>query len=353
MTRRCPRCRAEFDPPARFCTRCGVPLVEIADGEPSRIVTQKTPRLPDPDAPQLDALEAKQLGSLSGAVLDRKYLIGQKIGEGGMSWVYQAEEVGTGRTVAIKVLPPRLSRDQAAVERLRREAEIAGKFNHPNVCPIFRFGQSAGGLLYVVMPYLRGETLNDYEGTMRQVPINDAVSVLVQVAKGLQHAHDLGIVHRDLKPENVMLVQEGSAAAARRAVVMDFGLAKERRAGKEVLKLTQTGIVLGTPEFMSPEQIRGRPLDGRSDIYALGVLAFELLTGELPFSGASAQETMVARLKGLPRSMREIRPDVPARLESVIRKALALAPDDRWQTMNDFAGALEGGAISRLFGRRK
>lgn len=351
MTRRCPRCRAEFDPPARFCTRCGVPLVEIADGGPSRIVTQKTPRLPDPDAPRLDAVEAKRLSSLSGAVLEGKYHIGRKIGEGGMSWVYQAEEVGTGRTLAIKVLPPRLARDHAAVERLRREAEIAGKFNHPNVCPIFRFGQSGDGMLYVVMPYLEGETLNDYEGTVRQVPINEAVSVLVQVAKGLQHAHDLGIVHRDLKPENVMLVQEGRAAATRRAVVMDFGLAKERRAGQDVLKLTQTGIVLGTPEFMSPEQIRGRPLDGRSDIYALGILAFELITGELPFKGENAQETMVARLKGLPRSMRDIRPDVPARLESVIRKALALAPEDRWQTMDDFAAALEGGAIARLFRR--
>ena len=351
MIRRCPRCRAEFDPPARFCTRCGVPLVETAEGGPSRVVTQKSPRLPDPDAPRLDALEAKRLSSLSGSVLDGKYLIGRKIGEGGMSWVYQAEEVGTGRTVAIKVLPPRLAKDHASVERLRREAEIAGKFNHPNVCPIFRFGQSGDGMLYVVMPYLQGETLNDYEGTVRQVPVNEAVSVLVQVARGLQHAHDLGIVHRDLKPENVMLVQEGSAAATRRAVVMDFGLAKERRTGQDVLKLTQTGIVLGTPEFMSPEQIRGRPLDGRSDVYALGVLAFELLTGELPFGGDSAQETMVARLKGLPRSMRDIRPDIPSRMESVIRKALALAPEDRWQTMDEFAQALEGGAIARFFRR--
>ena len=135
------------------------------------------------------------------------------------------------------------------------------------------------------------------------------------MCRGLQHAHELQIIHRDLKPENVMLVPDGTGDGGEpryRAVVMDFGLAKERRAGPEVAKLTATGIVLGTPEFMSPEQIRGKPLDGRSDVYALGILAFELFTGQLPFAGKSAQETMIARLRGSPAKLRDLRPELPA-----------------------------------------
>jgi serine/threonine-protein kinase len=321
------------------------------------------------DVPRSTAQESARYGTLTGTVLDGRYRIGDKVGEGGMSWVYQAEEIGTGRTVAIKLLPPRLAKDNAAVERLRREADIADRFEHPNVCPILAFGHTDENVLYLVMPFLTGETLSDYEIRTRAVPLREGVQILVQVCRGLQHAHDLGIIHRDLKPENVMLVREDAGHESRvaspvtqdprpatRAVVMDFGLAKRRRASAEVVKLTQTGIVLGTPEFMSPEQIRGRPLDGRSDIYAVGVLAFELFTGQLPFVGKDAQETMMARLKGLPRRLREFRPDLPARLDAVVARALELAPEDRYQTMHDLANALErvvsGGRIARLFRRR-
>ena len=344
--RRCPRCQTHYDPPARFCTRDGSPLVEVGGPELPRA------RISSADAPHLETAEAARFASLSGTTLDGGYVIGQKIGEGGMSWVYQAEERETGRTVAIKVLPPRLARDRDSTERLRREAEIAMRFDHPNLCPILRVGHTPDGLLYLVMPFLAGETLGDFEGRVRRVSLEQAIPILVQVCHGLQQAHDLGVVHRDLKPENVMLVPEDITALATRAVVMDFGLAKQRQAGPEVVKLTQTGIVLGTPEFMSPEQIRGRPLDGRSDVYAMGVLAFELLTGELPFSGGNAQEMMVARLRGLPRSLRSLRPDLPARLETVINRALALAPDDRYQSMNGLARAFEsvmsGGVLGRL-----
>lgn len=314
------------------------------------------PRLSAADAPHVEASDAARLSTLSGTVLDGKYLMGRKIGEGGMSWVYQAEEVGSGRTVAIKVLPPRLARDRDSTERLRREAEIALRFDHPNVCPILTLGSTADGLLYLVMPYLAGETLGEFEGRVRSVSIEQGIPILVEACRGLQHAHELGVVHRDLKPENVMLVPDEAGSGETRAVVMDFGLAKERRAGPEVVKLTQTGIVLGTPEFMSPEQIRGRPLDGRSDVYAMGVLAFELFTGELPFSGKNAQEMMVARLRGLPRMVRQVRPDLPGRLGAVINRALALAPDERYQTMDELARAfesvLESGVLARIFRKR-
>lgn len=267
-----------------------------------------------------------------------------------MSSVYQAEEIETGRTVAVKVLSTRLLEDEASVHRMRREAGVTSSFDHPNVCPTLQFGQSEDGHFYLVMPFLAGETLSDYEVRQRRIPIEEGVDILMQVCQGLQYAHDHGSVHRDLKPENVMLVAEGIEGRTRCAVVMDFGLAQERRQGKGALRLTATGIVLGTPEFMSPEQIRGRELDGRSDIYALGVVAFELFTGELPFHGVDAQETMVARLRGEPRSMRAIRPDVPARLEAVIRKAMALAPVDRWQSMTEFAQGLD--SVTNSFFRR-
>ena len=272
-----------------------------------------------------------------------------------MSYVYRAEEIETGRQVAVKILLPRLSRDPASVERLRREATIAMRLDHPNVCPILRLGETGDRLIYLVMPFLDGEPLSEHETRRGPFPVNEGVPLLVQICQGLQHAHELRIIHRDLKPENVMLVPQQGEPQEYRAVVMDFGLAKERRAGAEVAKLTATGIVLGTPEFMSPEQIRGKPLDGRSDVYALGVLAFELFTGQLPFPGKSAQETMIARLRGAPAKLRDVRPELPVKLEAVLLKALAIDPAERFASMTEMAHALDAavatGVLSRLFRR--
>src|SRR5262249_49224841 len=198
--------------------------------------------------------------------------------------------------------------------------------------------------LYLVMPYLEGEPLNEHETRRGPISMAEGIPLLLQMCRGLGHAHQLGIVHRDLKPENVMLVPDGTTDRGEplyRAVVMDFGLAKERRAGPEVAKLTATGIVLGTPEFMSPEQIRGKPLDGRSDVYALGVLAFEMFTGQLPFPGKSAQETMIARLRGSPAKLKDLRPELPAKLNAVIQRCLIIDPAERHQNMDELAYAFE------------
>src|SRR3989475_1000238 len=171
-----------------------------------------------------------------------------------------------------------------------------------------------------------------------------------QVCTGLHHAHELQIVHRDLKPENIMLVPEDGGR--HRAVVMDFGLAKERRADPAIAKLTATGIILGTPEFMSREQIRGRPLDARSDIYALGIVGFEMFTGRLPFQGRNAQEMMIARLRDQPLPLRQLRPDLPANLDKALGRALQANPDARYSTALDFADALtatrDGGLFSKF-----
>jgi len=229
------------------------------------------------------------------------------------------------------------------------------RLDHPNVCPILRLGETPDRLIYLVMPFLEGEPLSEHESRRGPFSPAEGVPLLIQMCHGLQHAHELLIIHRDLKPENVMLVplpaEKLGAPHEFRAVVMDFGLAKERRAGSELAKLTATGIVLGTPEFMSPEQIRGKPLDGRSDVYALGVLAFELFSGRLPFPGKSAQETMIARLRGQPLKLREVKPDFPPKVEAVITRALAMDVGERYGSMTELALAFEAAHSPGLLGR--
>jgi serine/threonine-protein kinase len=280
--------------------------------------------------------------SLSNQILDARYQVMKKLGEGGMSYVYLAKEISSGETVAIKVLSPRLAADKSSVERLRREAGLAMRLDHPNVCRILRLGESEDGLIYLVMPFLKGELLSDREVRGGPMDIDVSVALLKQMCAGLHHAHELQIVHRDLKPENVMLVPD-DGAGPERAVIMDFGLAKERRADPAIAKLTATGIILGTPEFMSPEQIRGKPLDARSDIYALGIVAFEMFTGKLPFQGRNAQEMMIARLRSQPIPIRQYRSDVPEPVEKALTKALQTNPDDRFTTALEFGDALSGG----------
>lgn len=363
-SRRCLRCGGVYGGDARFCPKDGSPLVDVqgparSPAKPERPQdpvgkTVERRLVPQADGPGLD-----RAASLVDQVLDGRYQILHRLGEGGMAYVYQARELSSDQVVAIKVLSPRLLGDPSSIERLRREAGLAMRLNHPNVCHIMRLGETEEGLIYLVMPFLKGELLSDREAKGGPIALKSGIDLLRQMCGGLHHAHGLQIVHRDLKPENVMLVPESDGSE--RAVVMDFGLAKERRADPTVQKLTATGIILGTPEFMSPEQIRGRPLDARSDIYALGVVAFEMFTGKLPFTGRSAQEVMIARLRGQPAPLRQYRPDLPEELESVLFKAMHVTPEGRYATALEFAEALagiteskgggSGGFLSRLRGR--
>lgn len=277
-----------------------------------------------------------QAATLKGQILDRRYRVERRLGEGGMSYVYEAREISTDKSVAVKVLTPKLLADETALQRLRREAGLAMRLNHPNVCNILRLGETESGLIYLVMPYLKGELLSEREAKVGPMPLDMAIPFVHQICDGLHHAHGLQIIHRDLKPENVMVVDDGGPE---RAVVMDFGLAKGRGSAA-MKKLTATGIVLGTPEFMSPEQVRGKEIDARSDIYALAILAFEMLTGKLPFEGRSAQEMMIARLRGAPVPIRKHRSDLSADLEKVLLKAMQVAPDNRYSSMKEFGDAL-------------
>jgi eukaryotic-like serine/threonine-protein kinase len=316
--RRCPRCGSVYAHEARFCARDGNMLAEV----------QAPPKVVD------------RAASLSGQLLDSRYQVLKKLGEGGMSYVYLAQEVATGQEVAIKVLSPKVASEKSSVARLRREAGLAMRLDHPNVCRIMRLGESEDRLIYLVMPFLKGEPLSDREVQTGPMEISAGIAILRQVCAGLHHAHELQIIHRDLKPENIMLVTEDGRPE--RAVVMDFGLAKERRAGPELERLTATGIVLGTPEFMSPEQLRGKDLDGRSDVYSLALITVEMLTGSLPFVGKSQQEVMMARLRNEPTPLRKLRPDLglPGSVERVLLKALARDPDERYPSAPEFAAAL-------------
>ncbi|HEY3280533.1 MAG TPA: serine/threonine-protein kinase [Gemmatimonadales bacterium] len=356
--RRCPKCGSVYTDAARFCPKDGMMLVDVQPKAPpppssSGSSTAVRGHAGGAKAPGLD-----RASSLSNQILDARYQVMKKLGEGGMSYVYLAKEISSGDIVAIKVLSPRLASDKSSVERLRREAGLAMRLDHPNVCRIMRLGESEDGLIYLVMPYLKGELLSDREvrGGPMDVPLG--IKLLRQVSAGLHHAHELQIIHRDLKPENIMLVPEdGGPDEGDRAVVMDFGLAKERRADPSIAKLTATGIILGTPEFMSPEQIRGKALDARSDVYALGIVAFEMFTGKLPFQGRNAQEMMIARLRGQPIPIRQLRPDIPSGVEKALTKALQTNPEDRYGTALEFGDALTGSGESPggggLFGKLK
>ena len=371
MSLRCPTCGVAYGGTTRFCPRDGAKLV--ADGAPAAAPAAGAPvPLPTPKRPlsqrlspgaapstkgppralptgqgpaftkgKLTPASVPAHATLIGQLLDGRYKVERKLGEGGMSIVYLATDTGANTQHAIKVLSPSLSKDATAMTRLRREAEMAGKLIHPNVCHIECLGQTANGLVYLVMPYLAGEILADRTYRFGQLPLGDVVGFVSEISMGLQAAHDHQIVHRDLKPENVMIVK--GADDRDHAVVMDFGLAKERKAGPELERLTATGIVLGTPEFMSPEQLRGKPLDGRTDVYSLALMTVEMLTGSLPFTGKSQQELMIARLRNQPTPLRKLRPDLdfPSAVERVLLKALERDPNDRYPTAPDFAVALD------------
>ncbi len=351
--RRCPKCGSVYTDTARFCPKDGSMLVDVQPKAPTGPTSGSGTAVRGP-AVGGKAQGLDRASTLSNQILDARYQVMKKLGEGGMSYVYLAKEISSGDIVAIKVLSPRLASDKSSVERLRREAGLAMRLDHPNVCRIMRLGESEDGLIYLVMPFLKGELLSDREVRGGPMEMGVGIGLLQQVCAGLHHAHELQIIHRDLKPENIMLVPE-DGGGGERAVVMDFGLAKERRADPAIAKLTATGIILGTPEFMSPEQIRGKPLDARSDIYALGIVAFEMFTGKLPFQGRNAQEMMIARLRGQPIPLRQLRADVPPAVETALAKALQTNPEDRYATALEFGAALTGPGESSggLFGKFK
>jgi tRNA A-37 threonylcarbamoyl transferase component Bud32/TolB-like protein len=275
---------------------------------------------------------ADLLNRLRAALADR-YTILEEIGAGGMATVFLADDLRHERKVALKVLREELA---AALgpERFLREIRIAAKLQHPHILPLYDSGE-AGGFLYYVMPYAAGESLRERLDREVELPVADAVRILRDITDALTYAHQQGVVHRDIKPGNVML-------SGRHAMVTDFGVAKALSAAAPSDEATATGIALGTPAYMAPEQaVADTHLDHRADLYALGALAYELLTGKPPFAGLSPQAAMAAHVAVTPEPISEQRPTVPASLASLVMRCLEKKPADRWQRAEDLLPHLD------------
>ncbi len=257
------------------------------------------------------------------------YRILEKLGEGGMGLVYKAEDTLLKRTVALKFLPPAFTSDPEAKERFINEAQAASALEHANICSVHEIADHEGQT-FIVMGYYEGETLKKKIEEER-LAIEDGIDIGVQIAQGLARAHEAGIIHRDIKPANIMVTSHGEVK------ILDFGLA--RMSGRS--RLTKTGVTLGTAAYMSPEQARGEQVDQRTDIWSLGVVLFEMLTGQLPFKSEHEQAIVYAILNENPTPPRTLRPEVPEIVELIVLKALAKAPGDRYQRAGDFLADLK------------
>jgi serine/threonine-protein kinase len=257
------------------------------------------------------------------------YTIEREIGRGGMATVYRAHDLKHDRPVALKVLHPELAATLGP-ERFQREIMLAARLQHPHILTVLDSGEVAGQLWFT-MPYVEGESLRDRLTREHQLPVDDAVRIVGEAAEALDYAHRHGVIHRDVKPENILLTEA-------HALVADFGIARALGGADSV---TQTGVAVGTPAYMSPEQASGsRALDGRSDVYALGCLLYEMLAGEPPYSGPTAQAIIARAMTGTPRPIHPIRPAVPEQLDAVIAKAMAAAPADRYSSAAELAKAV-------------
>ena len=305
----CPQCGAEYELDQRFCPKDGTTL-----------------RLQN------------ATGDLVGAIIADRYHVLGKLGEGGMGQVYLAEHVKMGRRSALKVMNPALVKDADAISRFNREAANASRINHPHVAAVYDFGETTDGIIYLAMELIEGPPLTKVIEEQGPLPPSRVATIVRQASEALAVAHDMGIVHRDLKPDNIMIARNRDGSDC--AKIVDFGIAKA--ADSAAQKVTKTGLVIGTPEYMSPEQLAGDTLDGRSDIYSLALVAFNMLTGKLPFPAETAQESMIMRLTEPPRKLTQMRPEVawPEPVQAALDKALQRDVNARYTSATEFGRAL-------------
>jgi predicted Ser/Thr protein kinase len=322
----CSRCGTQVDTSVRFCPTCGLDLSSVTGAGQGQ-----TARMAAAPAPEQDET------TLIREALKDEYDLEKELGRGGMAVVYKGRDKQLEREVAIKVLPFSLSFDAEFVERFQREARTAGKLEHPNIIPIYRVGKS-GRVIYFVMKFIRGKSLSAVIEARGALPVPETKRFLIEASRALGYAHKHGIVHRDIKPDNIMFDELGQA------IVADFGIAKAQSGAK----LTGTGMSIGTPHYMSPEQARAQNLDGRSDIYSLGVVGYQALTGRVPFDGEDSfsigYKHIMEELPTPPLDTAEQR-----EMFAVVQRMMAKKPDDRFQTAEELIQALEavgGGASS-------
>jgi len=336
--RRCTACETPLPDDALYCPRCGQVTPTEISGESG---TVRRPLVQPAD-------EFEQRQRLKRALGDG-FEVGALLGRGGFAEVFAATDKRLRRQVAIKIVRSDLVLSPNLVARFLREAQSAAQLSHPNIIPIFQVGE-AEGLPYIVMPLLRGETLRQRLQRECRIPPSDAVRIVKEVAAALGTAHKAGFIHRDIKPDNIML--EGDDG---RAVVMDFGIAKAL--GGEAPTLTGTGTVVGTPYYMSPEQASGsQQIDSRADLYSLGVVAYQMLVGQVPFGGDAVQEVLIKHMTVIPEPANAVRAEISAHLSDVVDRCLAKKPQDRWASADELIRSLDDispAALPKIRGRRR
>ncbi|HYV46938.1 MAG TPA: protein kinase [Myxococcaceae bacterium] len=307
----CPSCQTDAGDVSKYCPSCGEPIVR-----------------------------ATQADDIIGKLIAKKFRVESMLGEGGMGKVYKAKQVALDKMVVLKVLRQSLQSDERTVARFQREAKAASRLNHPNSISMLDFGQAEDGSLYIAMELVSGRDLHDILGKEWPLPEARVVRIVSQVLSALQDAHLAGVIHRDLKPENIMVEQRRGEADF--VKVLDFGIAKIQDTSEDGPALTRAGFVCGTPEYMSPEQARGAQLDPRSDLYAVGVILYQLTTGMLPFDADSAVGFATKHLmeQPPPPSMRRPEAKISQALEALILRALSKDPAGRPQTADDFRAEL-------------
>lgn len=322
MRKVCVGCCREYPPSVRHCDRDGLPLYDVLSSYGD------------------DAHEMR------GRVLDGRYLVDALLGAGGMGIVLRAHHVFLDRQVAIKLLRPELLAFEAVRDRFFREARTASTISHPNVVEVVDFGVTRDDLCYLVMEYLEGVELGKFVRGNGLIELNQAVQIGYEVSRALAAIHAVGVVHRDLKPENIWLLADGLGDKPR-LKVLDFGIAGMMEA-PDGERLTRHGQAIGTPQYMSPEQCRGQSLDGRSDVYALGCILWELATGYPLFDGDVATDILLRHITEPPPRPSSIRPDVPLWFDELVMKCLAKDPGQRWDSARAVGAAL-GVHLARRF----
>ncbi|GLC26212.1 serine/threonine-protein kinase [Roseisolibacter agri] len=325
--RSCPSCKTPLPTYAAFCYACGTATPAGIDRQTGEYVV-----------PEISGITMDEVLPKLRRLLGPTYELGERIGSGGFAEVFLARDLRLKREVAVKVTRPDFAVNAQMMQRFRREAEVIAALRHPHIMPIYDLGE-ADGIAYIVMPYIRGESLKARMDRVGRLPVESARAILMQAADALSTAHEAEIVHRDVKPDNIMLDRRDD-----QVLLMDFGIAKAIEAGADghSISLTSTGLVMGTPHYMAPEQAAGeRTIDARADQYSLAVVAYRMLAGVLPFDGPSVRAILAKQLVGAATPLHSIAKDAPPALVAAIERAMAKDPEDRFPSVRAFMDAVK------------
>ena len=314
MTIKCPKCNSENPETKQFCADCGTQLPSSKETYPAVTETLQAP--------------VREL--TTGSTFAGRYQIIEELGKGGMGKVYKVFDQEIQAKMALKLIKPEVSADKNTIDRFRNELKIARDISHKNICRMYDLGKEAGSY-FITMEYVSGEDLKSFIRRARQLVVGTAIFIAKQVCEGLAEAHRVGVVHRDLKPGNIMIDKEGNAK------IMDFGIARSI----SVKGITGAGVMIGTPEYMSPEQVEGKEIDQRSDIYSLGIILYEMLTGQVPFEGDTPFTIGVKQKSEIPRNPKELNAQIPQDLSRLILRCLEKDKDRRYQSADELAADLE------------